>query len=83
MFPAVHWVVQLNNYCPEDTNTYIHRVGRTARYEEDGKALLFLLPSEKEAIFILEVPPDKGDFDSHNPCRSSGSEIINLEDVLH
>lgn len=28
-FPNVNWVVQLD--CPEDTNTYIHRVGRTAR----------------------------------------------------
>lgn len=29
-FPNVNWVVQLD--CPEDTNTYIHRVGRTARW---------------------------------------------------
>ena len=47
-FPAVHWVVQLD--CPEDANTYIHRVGRTARYEKDGKGLLFLLPSEEEGM---------------------------------
>lgn len=43
-FPAVDWVVQVD--CPEDVPTYIHRVGRTARYEADGNALLFLLPSE-------------------------------------
>ena len=30
-FPAVHWVVQLS--CPEDANTSIHTVGRTARYK--------------------------------------------------
>ena len=47
-FPSVHWVVQSD--CPEDTNTYIHRVGRTARYEKDGHALLFILPSEMEMI---------------------------------
>ena len=47
-FPAIDWVVQLD--CPEDANTYIHRVGRTARYEKDGKALLFLLPSEVEGM---------------------------------
>ena len=29
-FPVVEWIVQLD--CPEDANTYIHRVGRTARY---------------------------------------------------
>ena len=47
-FPSVHWVVQMD--CPEDANTYIHRVGRTARYEKDGQALLFLLPSEEEGM---------------------------------
>ncbi|KAK2140996.1 hypothetical protein LSH36_1186g00002 [Paralvinella palmiformis] len=47
-FPAVNWVIQFD--CPEDANTYIHRVGRTARYEKDGEALLILLPSEEEAM---------------------------------
>ena len=47
-FPNVHWVVQLD--CPEDASTYIHRVGRTARYEKDGQALLVLLPSEEPAM---------------------------------
>ncbi|KAI1763313.1 DEAD-domain-containing protein [Hypoxylon sp. FL1150] len=47
-FPAVDWVVQMD--CPEDTDTYIHRVGRTARYERDGKAVLFLDPSEEEGM---------------------------------
>ncbi|KAJ2552797.1 ATP-dependent RNA helicase dbp4 [Coemansia sp. RSA 1933] len=43
-FPAVDWVVQVD--CPEDCDTYLHRVGRTARYEAAGKSLLLLLPSE-------------------------------------
>lgn len=47
-FPAVNWVVQLD--CPEDANTYIHRAGRTARYERGGEALAVLLPSEEEAM---------------------------------
>lgn len=51
-FPSVDWVVQLD--CPEDVNTYIHRVGRTARYEKDGHALLFVLPSEVEMIKELK-----------------------------
>uniref|UniRef100_A0A8C8DCW9 ATP-dependent RNA helicase n=1 Tax=Oncorhynchus tshawytscha TaxID=74940 RepID=A0A8C8DCW9_ONCTS len=45
-FPAVNWVLQFD--CPEDANTYIHRVGRTARYKEGGEALLVLLPSEEK-----------------------------------
>ena len=47
-FPAVDWVVQLD--APEDADTYIHRVGRTARYEREGKAVLFLDPSEEEGM---------------------------------
>ncbi|XP_067418918.1 probable ATP-dependent RNA helicase DDX10 isoform X2 [Emydura macquarii macquarii] len=47
-FPAVNWVVQFD--CPEDANTYIHRVGRTARYKEGGEALLVLLSSEEKGM---------------------------------
>ena len=47
-FPAVDWVIQLD--CPEDSDTYIHRVGRTARYERDGSAVLFLEPSEEAGM---------------------------------
>ncbi|CAG8709193.1 28701_t:CDS:2, partial [Racocetra persica] len=35
---------------PGNADTYIHRVGRTARYEASGLALLFLLPSEEEGM---------------------------------
>ncbi|RFU30590.1 hypothetical protein B7463_g5735, partial [Scytalidium lignicola] len=47
-FPAVDWVIQLD--CPEDADTYIHRVGRTARYGRSGRAVLFLDPSEEEGM---------------------------------
>ncbi|KAI0942852.1 hypothetical protein AcV7_002148 [Taiwanofungus camphoratus] len=47
-FPSVDWVLQVD--APEDAGTYIHRVGRTARYESSGKGLLFLLPSEEEGM---------------------------------
>ncbi|KXZ41058.1 hypothetical protein GPECTOR_880g128 [Gonium pectorale] len=50
-FPTVDWVVQAD--CPEDAATYIHRVGRTARYTSAGRALLLLLPSEREAMLRL------------------------------
>lgn len=55
-FPSVHWVIQLD--CPEDCATYIHRVGRTARFEKAGNALLLLLPSEKEGM-ISELEEHK------------------------
>lgn len=47
-FPAVDWVIQAD--CPEDADTYIHRVGRTARYQSNGRAVLFLDPSEEPGM---------------------------------
>ncbi|KAK0176046.1 hypothetical protein PV328_000223 [Microctonus aethiopoides] len=66
-FQNVHWVVQMD--CPEDANTYIHRAGRTARYQAGGNSLLVLLPSElamldrladkKIPIKKLKISPDE------------------------
>ena len=47
-FPAIDWVVQVD--CPEDAVTYVHRVGRAARFGRQGKSLLMLLPSEEEGM---------------------------------
>lgn len=41
--------------CPEDVATYIHRVGRTARYTASGHSLLFLSPSEQPMLAALEA----------------------------
>ncbi|XP_033363378.1 probable ATP-dependent RNA helicase DDX10 [Bombus vosnesenskii] len=51
-FPAVDWVVQMD--CPEDVNAYIHRAGRTARFQQNGECLLVLLPSEEKMIEKLK-----------------------------
>ena len=51
-FPSVDWVVQAD--CPEDVATYIHRVGRTARYTAAGKGLLMLTPGEAHFMKELE-----------------------------
>ncbi|XP_015380265.1 PREDICTED: probable ATP-dependent RNA helicase DDX10 [Diuraphis noxia] len=51
-FPAVNWVVQLD--CPENANEYIHRAGRTARFQKSGESLLVLLPSELGILKQLE-----------------------------
>ena len=50
-FPSVDWVVQAD--CPEDVATYIHRVGRTARYKNRGRSLLLLLPNEATEFLPL------------------------------
>jgi ATP-dependent RNA helicase DDX18/HAS1 len=66
--PAVDWIVQYDP--PDDPKEYIHRVGRTARgVNGEGRALLFLLPSELGFLKYLrqnkiplneyEFPPSK------------------------
>ncbi|KAH8727535.1 P-loop containing nucleoside triphosphate hydrolase protein [Phaeosphaeriaceae sp. PMI808] len=47
-FPAVDFVIQVD--CSDDVDTYIHRVGRTARYNREGRGVLFLTPSEEEGM---------------------------------
>ena len=52
-FPSIDWVVQFD--CPEDSDTYIHRVGRAGRFRTKGNSLLFLLPSEEAPFLELMV----------------------------
>lgn len=47
-FPSVNWVIQMD--CPPDVNTYIHRVGRTARYHRNGQGILVLTPHEEKEM---------------------------------
>lgn len=67
-FPSVNWVVQVD--CPEDVQSYVHRVGRTARYNSKGKALLMLLPSEKagfeKRLRDKKLLANEGDEESDN-----------------
>uniref|UniRef100_A0A0D3GRK7 ATP-dependent RNA helicase n=1 Tax=Oryza barthii TaxID=65489 RepID=A0A0D3GRK7_9ORYZ len=49
----VDWVVQVD--CPENIALYIHRVGRTARYNKRGKALIFLCPEEEKMLEKLKA----------------------------
>lgn len=41
--------------CPEDVASYIHRVGRTARYHSGGRSVLFLMPSEMKMLEKLQA----------------------------
>ena len=49
---GVHWVVQYDP--PQDHSEYVHRVGRTARLGQQGRALLFLQPSERGYLELLQ-----------------------------
>lgn len=55
-FPAIDWVIQLD--CPEDVATYVHRVGRCARFGRVGKSMLMLAPSEEEG-FVVQLESKK------------------------
>jgi ATP-dependent RNA helicase DDX10/DBP4 len=52
-FPMVDWVIQLD--IPEDAETYVHRVGRTARFKYEGKSLAFASEHELEFINNLKA----------------------------
>lgn len=52
-FPCVNWVIQVD--IPEDIQTYIHRVGRTARYKSQGNSLLFISEHEKEFLNYFKI----------------------------
>lgn len=73
-FPAVDWVIQLD--CPEDADTYIHRVGRTARYEKEGKAVLFLDPSE-EAGMLKRLEQKKVPIQHTKPRQKKQQSVKN------
>lgn len=75
-FPAVDWVIQLD--APEDADTYIHRVGRTARYERKGQSLLFLCPSEEEEMVAVL----KGKGIEIRPIKIKESKLASLENSL-
>ena len=54
-FPDVSWIVQLD--CAEDIDTYIHRVGRTARYKSTGNSIAIFSPYESD--FMLRALESK------------------------
>ncbi|XP_026190316.1 ATP-dependent RNA helicase DBP7 [Cyclospora cayetanensis] len=49
--PEVDWIIQLEP--PQQLEEYVHRIGRTARLGKQGRALLFLLDSEREYTSYL------------------------------
>lgn len=71
--PAVDWIIQFDP--PDDPREYIHRVGRTARAGKEGKALLFLLPSELGFLRYLKhakVPLNEYQFPSSKLAKIQG-----------
>lgn len=51
--PDVDWVVQYDP--PQNPDTFVHRVGRTARMGRSGAALVYLLPEEDAYVHFMQV----------------------------
>ena len=51
--PGVDWTVQYDPPC--EISDYVHRVGRVARAGKAGHSVLFLLPSERAYLDVLET----------------------------
>ncbi|KAM3197141.1 hypothetical protein ACQJBY_072679 [Aegilops geniculata] len=51
--PHVDLIVQYDP--PQDPNVFVHRAGRTARYDQEGDAIVFLLPTEDAYVEFLKL----------------------------
>lgn len=51
--PGVEWILQYDP--PQDPDSFVHRVGRTARMGSSGSSLAFLLPSEETYVEFLRL----------------------------
>merc|ERR1712137_536935 len=72
--PAVDWIIQYDP--PDDPREYIHRVGRTARAGNKGRALLFLLPSELTFLkYLKEAKVPLNELDLQKVAKSFGFTV--------
>lgn len=77
----VDWVVQVD--CPENIDNYIHRVGRTARYNKKGKSLIFLCPEEEAMLEKLKAAESKIPIHIRKPKAEQLEQISqNIASVL-
>jgi ATP-dependent RNA helicase DeaD len=49
----------VNYDVPHDTESYVHRIGRTGRAGREGDAILFVAPREKRMLFAIERATNK------------------------
>jgi ATP-dependent RNA helicase DDX10/DBP4 len=75
-FKLVDWVIHFD--CPSNLNIYIHRNGRTGRFGQIGKTLIFLLKSETNFLKII-----KHNQDNISRIYFSKNQIISIEKKLN
>ncbi|KAL0233148.1 hypothetical protein GEMRC1_011893 [Eukaryota sp. GEM-RC1] len=74
-FPDVSWVLQVD--CPDDVTSYVHRVGRTARFRRGGKGILMV--TKEELGFIDKLKSSKVQVDEIKPNQS---KLVDLTPAL-
>lgn len=50
--PNIDWIIQFDP--PQDSNQYVHRIGRTARAGKEGQSLILLQSHEESYVKLLE-----------------------------
>jgi len=63
----------INYDIPHDTESYIHRIGRTGRAGREGDAILFVSPREKRMLYAIERATKK----SIEPFKMPTANVIN------
>ncbi|CAO2204531.1 unnamed protein product [Urochloa humidicola] len=69
--PSVDLIVQYDP--PQDPNVFIHRAGRTARYDQEGGAIVFLLPKEDTYVEFLKL---RGVPLTERECPSNTEDVV-------
>lgn len=64
----------INYSPPHDPESYIHRIGRTARKGETGVAMTFFTPTEKRSLELLERRVKMG-LQKHPSCELDFDEV--------
>ena len=44
----------INYDVPQDPESYVHRIGRTARAGKSGKAIMFVTENELRSVYLIE-----------------------------
>ena len=60
----------INYDVPYDTETYVHRIGRTARAGREGDAILFISPREKRMLRSIEKATNMKQ-PKQSPCNAT------------
>jgi len=63
----------INYDIPHDTESYIHRIGRTGRAGREGDAILFVSPREKRMLYAIERATKK----MIEPFQMPTTDVIN------